>query len=255
MRKITCILLMFCFAISGAIAQEQVNISRFEGKKITGIEASGAFKITAKQGESTGVTVSIPARFEKQLELALSPDGTLLITMKGKINGKKSDKFTAEVTLSTLENIELTGASSLSLPETITTNHLTAKIVGASSLYTYNTIQIKQEIQLTLAGASTFSGEISVPNASFEVSGASKLKLEGKCTEAYVKLTGASRANLGSFIIDKAEIQASGASHINLQVLKELRAEASGASSITYSGDPKTTNRNATGASKIKKSN
>lgn len=252
MRKITCILLMFCFAISGAIAQEQVNISRFEGKKITGIEASGAFKITAKQGESTGVTVSIPARFEKQLELTLSPDGTLRITMKGKINGKKNDKFTAEVTLSTLENIELTGASSLALPEPITTSHLTAKIVGASSLYTYNTIQIKQEIKLTLSGASTFSGAISVPDASFEVSGASKLKLEGKCTAAYIKLAGASSANLDSLDIDNADALVTGASDLNLRVLKELSAKASGASKITYQGNPLTKSIESSGASKIR---
>lgn len=253
MRKITCILLMFCFAISGAIAQEQVNISRFEGKKITGIEASGAFKITAKQGESTGVTVSIPARFEKQLELALSPDGTLLITMKGKINGKKSDKFTAEVTLSTLENIELTGASSLALSETITTNHLTAKIVGASSLSSSSTIQVKQQIELTLTGASTFSGSISALNASFEISGASKLKLEGKCTEGYVKLTGASSANLDNFEIDNANVLVSGASSLSLNVLKELSAKAYGASKIAYLGEPKIISVESSGASKIRR--
>ena len=74
MKKISFVIFMLCLTITGAFAQEQISISRFQGQKITGIEAHGIFSITAKQGTTTGVTVNIPARLEKQLVLKLDSD-------------------------------------------------------------------------------------------------------------------------------------------------------------------------------------
>ena len=79
MKKISFVIFMLCLTITGAFAQEQISISRFQGQKITGIEAHGIFSITAKQGNATGVTVNIPARLEKQLVLKLDPAGILHI--------------------------------------------------------------------------------------------------------------------------------------------------------------------------------
>ena len=62
MKKISFIIFMLCLTITGAFAQEQISISRFQGQKITGIKAHGIFNITAKQGATTGVTVNTPAR-------------------------------------------------------------------------------------------------------------------------------------------------------------------------------------------------
>ncbi|MEY8591867.1 head GIN domain-containing protein [Butyricimonas hominis] len=255
MKKITFILFMFCFAITGAIAQEQITISRFQGEKITGIEVHGAFKVTARQGESTGASVTIPARLEKQLNFTLKQDGILLITFEGKIKGKNNEKFTAEVNLSALENVELTGASSLTLTGEITANNFKAKIVGASAMKSTDPIRVNQEAEIHLAGASKISGELTAPVIAFRISGASNLTLAGKSTEGNIEVNGASRANLDNFRIDNATIEASGSSHVNINVVKELSAKASGVSSITYSGNPKIIKLDATGVSKIKKDN
>ena len=47
------------------VAQEQVKISRFQGERVTGLDISGAFDITIRQGEDTGVTLSIPSHIMK----------------------------------------------------------------------------------------------------------------------------------------------------------------------------------------------
>lgn len=91
---------MLCFTIVEAFAQEQITLSRFQGPKITGIEAHGIFNIIAKQGTTTGVTVNIPTRLEKQLVLKLDSDGKLQIYIEGKITSKNrknndDDHFTA----------------------------------------------------------------------------------------------------------------------------------------------------------------
>lgn len=133
MKKITLLVFMICFAITGAIAQENITLSRFQGEKITGIEIHGAFKVIAKQGESTGASVNIPARLEQELVFTLK-NGILTIGFDGKFKGKNKETFAAEVTFSTLENVEISGACSLRLKGEITTNHLVAEIRGASSM-------------------------------------------------------------------------------------------------------------------------
>ena len=79
MKKILFVIFMLYLTIAGAFAQEQTTVSQFQGQKITEIEAHGVFSIIVRQGTSTGVTVNIPARFEKQLVLRLNPDGKLQI--------------------------------------------------------------------------------------------------------------------------------------------------------------------------------
>ena len=252
MKRITLLLFMFCFAITGAIAQENITISRFQGEKITGIEIHWAFKVTAEQGESTGASVNIPARLERQLEFTLK-NGILTIGFNGKIKGNNKDKFTATVTLSTLEKVEVSGASALNLKGEITTDHLVAEVIGASSMTSTVPIHVTQKAEIALTGASKMTGELTASAVTFEVSGASKLTLSGKSTTANVEAVGASSTNLTNFLVDKATIEATGTSHINIHVLKELSAEATGVSSITYSGDPEIIKLDATGVSKIKK--
>lgn len=97
MKKISFVIFMLCLTITGAFAQEQINISRFQGQKITGIEAHGIFSITAKQGTTTGVSVNIPARLEKQLVLKLDPRENYISTSKGKSPPKIKETMTTIV--------------------------------------------------------------------------------------------------------------------------------------------------------------
>ena len=84
MKKILFVIFMLYLTIAGAFAQEQTTVSQFQGQKITEIEAHGVFSIIVRQGTSTGVTVNIPARFEKQLVLRLNPDGNCKSISKGR---------------------------------------------------------------------------------------------------------------------------------------------------------------------------
>ena len=77
MKKIASFLFVFFCVIATTFAQEQTTITRFEGKKITGIISHGAFDITITQGTSTKATVNIPARLESKLKFSLDSDGIL----------------------------------------------------------------------------------------------------------------------------------------------------------------------------------
>ena len=246
MKKIISLLSILCLAITGAFAQEQVSISRFQGEKITAIKVIGAFEVTARQGESTGISVSIPARLAQKLILTLK-NGELLLSMEGKGKWKKNDKCKAEITVSSLEKIELSGACSLDFSKEITTDNFKAEIIGASSVTLNNPIHVKQEAKITLTGASKLSSQELI----CEILGASQLTLSGESEQGKIKVVGASHAYLDKFLINIAEIKVTGASKADIHVVKKLSAEAYGVSSIAYTGDPEIIKMETAGISKI----
>ncbi|MFR6543115.1 MAG: GIN domain-containing protein, partial [Butyricimonas virosa] len=156
MKKILFVIFILCLTITGAFTQEQISISRFQGQKITGIEAHGIFSITAKQGPTTGVTVNIPARLEKQLVLKLDSDGKLQIYIEGKITTKNKrnnddDHFTAEVTVTSLDNVELTGVCKLETIGDFTTAKLKVDLSGASKMLVGGDFLAKEKLDIELS--------------------------------------------------------------------------------------------------------
>lgn len=258
MKKISFIIFMLCLTITGAFAQEQISISRFQGQKITGIKAHGIFNITAKQGATTGVSVNIPTRLEKQLVLKLDSDGKLQIYIEGKITSKNrknndDNHFTAEVTVTTLNNVELTGVCKLETIGDFTTNKLKVDLSGASRMLINGDFLAKEKIEIELNGASHLKGQITSPESSFDISGASNLTLKGNTTHCKIEVSGASKATLDNFPINELKAEVTGAAKAQFQVKEKISLHTSGASKATYSGDPIILSLHSSGASNINK--
>jgi hypothetical protein len=109
-----------------------------------------------------------------------------------------------------------------------------------------------ERVETTGAAKVTASG---IKNDSFgiETTGASKVTLSGETSKLDINITGASMIDAEQLKSVNADIQASGASKISVNVSGELHSEASGASKIVYSGDPKTVDNHQSGASSISK--
>ncbi len=82
-------------------------------------------------------------------------------------------------------------------------------------------------------------------------SGASKITLAGESTKLNVDVSGATKIDAGNLIAENASVDASGASRVMVNVSGELRAEASGASKISYTGSPKNVIEKSSGAGKV----
>jgi len=65
-------------------------------------------------------------------------------------------------------------------------------------------------------------------------------------------ISGVSNLNAKGLRANKADVQASGTSHITLNVTEDLNAQASGASSIVYHGDPNSNQINTSGVATIR---
>lgn len=108
--------------------------------------------------------------------------------------------------------------------------------------------------ELSASGANDVTlSEVKNEKLRIETSGASKIRAAGETKTLDVQMSGASNVDTLDLRAQKVTVDSSGAGHASVYASEELNAEASGASSITYTGDPKVVNRKDSGASSISK--
>ena len=114
------------------------------------------------------------------------------------------------------------------------------------------TITAPEISSINASGASKIAAS-GVTSSALEVdaSGASKLKISGDVTEVRIDVSGASSVDAESLKSRVASVDASGASKVSVNVSERLASHASGASKISYSGNPGSVEKAVSGASKI----
>ena len=128
------------------------------------------------------------------------------------------------------------------------------RLRGPSNVYVDGVISAGK-LSLTLSGASDFKGAIRVGELQLDQNGASDAKITGVVAGlAVIRLSGASDVKGYDLTVESCEASASGASDIRITVNKELKANATGASSVYYKGEGVISESRASGASTIKKS-
>ncbi|MEY2812076.1 MAG: hypothetical protein RI991_1071 [Bacteroidota bacterium] len=137
----------------------------------------------------------------------------------------------------------------------ITAPKLNALTVSGAVNFVVVDILRSTNFSLILSGASNFSGKIESEEIKANLSGASDCKVSGSSNKLDLVCSGASGFKGSDLKVDKADLDASGASSIKIHVIETLKAHASGASSIQYKGAPKMYNQSASGASSIKQMN
>lgn len=86
-----------------------------------------------------------------------------------------------------------------------------------------------------------------------ETSGASKIDAAGETKSVEIESSGASKVEVKDLRAARVKVSLSGAGHANVYASEEVNADVSGASSVTYYGDPKVVNKSVSGAGSINK--
>ena len=196
-------------------------------KNITGIQGSGTAKtetrnLTGFKEVKAGGAVNIDISFKPEYSITVEADDNLL------------EHITTEVSGDTLV---------IGMKDNINSKN---KIIIK--------ITMPELADLHISGASTanvagFKGD----KLTAELSGASKAKIDGVTSEFNGRASGASSIDAANLKAENADVNSSGASNITVNASGDLKADASGASSVTYIGDPKSIKQNASGASSVKK--
>lgn len=193
------------------------------------VQISHAFEATVTQGRNFEVTIRIDDNLVDYLE-ARVVGRTLVIGLKQSVGFNLGNTtLEADITMPALAGLEASGASR-------------ATLAGFEST---------DDIRLGASGASTITGEIMTGDVDISISGASTVSLGGIAATMNLQASGASTADLEDFAVVNARVDLSGASRGTVHVTGELDIEASGASHVTYTGDPSLGSVNLSGASSM----
>ncbi len=215
------------FVISDANAQLR-TVAPF-----TGVRISSAIDLYLSQGDETAVAVSAEDPAVRDRIKTEVKDGELRIWFDGQgwKNWRGNKAMKAYVSIKSINSLKASGACDV-------------KLMG----------KIKADkLSVDLSGASDLEGELDCNKLEMDVSGASDLRLQGTMGSTALRLNGASSVKGWGLTTDYCEVDAGGASSINIVVNKELSVKASGASDINYRGDGVIKEMKTSGASSISK--
>lgn len=192
------------------------------------IRVGHTFAATSSQGDTPSVVVTADDNLAEHIEVEVT-DTTLRVGFAGPINLRNTTLQVA-ITLPTLTDLRVSGASEADLQG----------IVADGRFF------------LQASGASEITGDLTAEALRVSLSGASELSITGSADSLDLDMSGASSANLSYYPVTNAKASLSGASDANVDVSGTLGpVKASGASSLTYYGNPETKDIHTSGASSV----
>ena len=127
-------------------------------------------------------------------------------------------------------------------------------VYGASKIETLDgQILTQPSLALDLNGAAQAELHLHVQTLMIDAKGASQLELSGTADEVRVTIAGAGELDAEDLVAQSLHINCAGASKAEVNVVRELWAQAAGASKITYKGAPQIRQNIAVGGSVIRR--
>ncbi len=206
----------------GPVRTQEFNFTDF-----TRVEVGYAFRVEIVQSDS--YSVSITANENLFNFIQVSQEGETLKI--GLTQPMPFRTLKAEITMPDLYELSLSGATR-------------GTVKGFSSSH---------DFILGLSGASRLSGDITAGDAQFIASGVSTIQLQGSADDMTVNASSASRVELASFPVNNAQVILSGASRGTVNLGGRLDADLSGASKLSYIGEPTMGNIQTSGGSTLSK--
>ena len=214
-----------CIKGSGHQVTENHKLANFNELEIT-----GGFRVNLKQDSSLALDITADDNLLKYIHVESDGDRLHIYT-------KKSLCGSGEVIL----NI---GVKQL--------NRLTGS--GAVNFVSQGKINTK-DLHIGLNGASQIDMDLTADNVSTEGTGSSEISLRGQATTHHVELTGAGKLRAFDFVVGKYDINSTGASDCEINVLTDLRVSSTGSSDVKYKGNPTNVNSTKLGAGTVTKVN
>ena len=210
---------------SGHVITENRTASGFNS-----IDVSGAIDVYVRQDSGTSVKVEADDNILEYIEVHVQ-GSTLEIYTENNIRLRPSNKI--KVYISNPEYKEI-------------------QVSGASSVRCENEITSADAIDIGLSGASDARLELNAPKISVHLTGASNTSIKGKTKDFEGSASGASEIRGFDLLSENANVDASGASHIEIFASVRIDGQSSGASSVNYKGNAQS-NVEKSGASSVNK--
>jgi hypothetical protein len=215
-------------ALSCRVSAQETR--RFSVSGFNKLAMGSAFKIDVKQGSSYSVSATGRSEDLEDMESSVK-GGTLHLGYKNNGWNKNRKMVEISIVMPALAGVDFSGASKANV----------ARFSGVKSM------------EIEVSGASQVTMSLSSPKVSIDLSGASSLALTGDGDILSGEVSGASSFKGREFSAKTVSIDASGASSAAVLASATVNAEASGASSVRYSGTAKDIHSSTSGASSVKR--
>lgn len=173
------------------------------------IHMEGALYVELTQGQACGVTIE--PETAKDLVRVEIHDGTLYLKNESNKRDKR-EKVVIKVSVQDLDELFMSGATSLMMMHQF----------GLETL------------SLEMEGASNASLNLKATKLKGDFSGASNVEIGGVCETVNLHISGAAQAKMDDLNVKKATVNNSGAGQLDLLISEELKVDASGASTTYY---------------------
>lgn len=208
---------------SGNLVTEEKDFSGFSE-----IEASGVYDLEISRGDSFSTVITV--------------DDNLLDHVGITQDGQRLKLF--------LKNLSLTGP--VTIKAKITMPELRELHVGGACKANVQGFESSGNLNLEASGASNLRGHVEAGSLRVETSGASRVTLDGSADDVGIYASGASHLEMAGFTAGTANVQMSGASGGELTVTERLDTDLSGASWLTYHGNPTLGRTQTSGGSQLR---
>ncbi len=219
--------LLGAFAIITTACQAQTKQER-PVNGFTSIKAESAIQVIVTMGDKESLYFESDEETLPKLQAEVRSGCLRIYTNK---NIKGDHKLIAHVSAKMLNGLSASGAADIELSNTLNCDKL----------------------RLEASGAGNIKAQVNAKEIDAEATGAGNIKVSGVVHKLKAEATGAGNLKAGELKSETAEVNASGAGTVRVNVSQSLDAEASGAGSIIYSGDPKSKNINVSTAGSVKK--
>ncbi len=230
---------------SGNLDSQQMDFTGF-----TRIEVGSAFEVDIVQSDSYHVSITADDNLFEHIQVSQAGE-TLKVGLKP-LSGYVSGTLRAEITMPALTGLHLSGATRGSVEGFSSPEDFDLDLSGASSLHMSD--MAASDIKFDLSGASSVSGNITATgDGHFDLSGASRIGLAGSASDIVIEASGASSVNLADLPVNNANVRLSGASQATVNLDGRLDANLSGASRLSYTGEPTLGNISTSASSTVSK--
>jgi len=213
---------------SGKVVTKELNFTDF-----TRVEVGSVFEVEII--ESGSYLTSITADDNLFEYIKVSQEGEKLKIRLTPTYNYSGVTLKAKITLPKLSGTHLYGATKGTIKGFQSSNDFSLQLSGASKL---NMDMATGDTKFEISGATKVTGNLKAHDTEFRVSEASILELEGSANKMILNASGASKLKLADFPIDQADVTLSGASEVAIKVGGRLDVILTGASKLSYKGDP-----------------
>ena len=233
------LLLAVCFITSSACAQNEktFNDANAQSRSVGSFHAiriEDGIDLYLTQGNEEAVAVSA-SKDEYRDKITTKVENGVLHVFYGDERGFsmswRDRKLRAYISVKNIDEIKASSGSDVIIKGTLNSNKL----------------------MLDLSGGSDFVGDVKSTELEIEISGGSDVSISGTASNLKVNGSGGSDFNGYKLATEYVIIQVSGGSDAQLNVSKELFAEASGGSDIDYRGNPEIKRKSSSGGSSVTK--